>query len=78
MIITIQPGEKLIIRVADIDGSPLDGEFEVHMDTKEHPRALVVTETGGFKPNDIGQANAVLYRENYLPDFSERIKLPAW
>ncbi|KKN89647.1 hypothetical protein LCGC14_0234930 [marine sediment metagenome] len=44
------------------DGS-LDGEFEIHFDTPEYPKRIVVKESAGFDGSEKGKANEVLYEE---------------
>jgi len=65
MIILIQPGQKLIVGFADADNRLVDGEFEVHFDTKEHPRRILVKETAGLPGSVLGKAKQVLYEEKF-------------
>ena len=58
--IVLAPGEKLTIQLAESDG-----EFEVHFDTSEHPRQVVIKETAGLPGSEIGDAMAVLYCEDF-------------
>lgn len=60
MKVMLQPGDKLSVEFADTDG-----EFEIHYDTKEHDKSIVVKETGGLPGSITGDANAVLYEEHF-------------
>jgi hypothetical protein len=60
MVITIPAGQKLEIKFENADGG-----FEVHFDTPEHAKAIVVKEAAGLSATNEGEANEILYREKY-------------
>ena len=60
MVITIPAGQKLEIKFEDAEGA-----FEVHFDTAEHAKAIVVKEAAGLSATDEGEAHDILYREKY-------------
>lgn len=67
--IVVKSGEAVRIRFSDgaFNGDPnCDGEFEVHFDTKVYPNQIVVKETAGLPGSVTGEANAVLYREQFM------------
>jgi hypothetical protein len=59
-IIELKPGESLTVKLFETDG-----EFEIHYDTKEHPNALVVKETAGLPGSIKGDADSILYHEDW-------------
>lgn len=56
MIVTLCPGDELIVQ---LEGT--DGEFRVHFDSKTYPNAIAVEETSGL--SDDKKRNGILYRE---------------
>jgi len=62
-IIVVQPGDILKVQFANEEGSPQDGEFEVHFDSKKHPHSLIIKETAGLPGNVIGDARSILYEK---------------
>ena len=63
--IMIAPGETLTIGFLDEEGREIDGEFQVHFDTKEHPKSLLIKETAGLPGSILGSAEAILYHEYF-------------
>jgi hypothetical protein len=63
--IMIAPGETLTIGFLDENGHEIDGEFQVHFDTKELPKSLLIKETAGLPGSILGKAEAVLYHEYF-------------
>ena len=60
MIIELQQGDVLTIQIHDSDG-----EFEIHYNSERHPDSLLIKETGGMSGNIIGEANEIIYYENF-------------
>jgi hypothetical protein len=60
MIITLNTSDKLVVHFAEVNG-----EFEIHFDTSEYPKQLVVRETAGFPGNRVGAASSLLYHEDW-------------
>lgn len=58
--IILAPGDKLAIQLSE-----LDGEFEVHFDTIECPRQIVIKETGGRPGSEVGGAYTILYCDTF-------------
>jgi hypothetical protein len=58
--IVLNPGEAVSVSFAETDGS-----FEIHFDTKEHPNAVVVKETGGMPGNVCGKAFEIMHHEQF-------------
>ena len=56
--VTVPPGSALRICFEDCDG-----EFEVHFDTYEHERSIIVKETAGLPGSVKGEADSILYEE---------------
>jgi len=76
MKIIIGPGQKLEIGFCDETGSGVDGFFEVHHDTPEHPMHLLIKETGGLPGSVKGGALDVLYDEYFGVDPKILAKVP--
>jgi hypothetical protein len=55
----------VVIGFVDEDGDDLDGLFQIHMDSRKYPNAIVVEESSGLDGNVIGQANQILYHEQF-------------
>ncbi len=60
MIITLNPGEKLIVEFHESDG-----QFEIHFDSEEHKDAIVVKETAYLPGNVCGIGGETLYCEKF-------------
>lgn len=65
MKVMIAPGETLTIGFLDENGHEMDGEFQVHFDTEEHPSSLIIKETAGLPGSVLGEACAILYHEHF-------------
>jgi hypothetical protein len=58
--ITLNSGESISVALADTDG-----EFQIHYDTAEYPKQLVVKECAGLPGSVKGGANEVMYHEDW-------------
>jgi hypothetical protein len=67
--IVIVPIKKsLTVRFGSSDSNGVvfdDGEFQIHYDTEQHPNQIVVKETAGLPGSIKGQANELLYVEQF-------------
>jgi hypothetical protein len=63
MQVVVPPGSVLTICFSDEAGQLVDGSFEVHHDSKEHPMTLLIQETAGLPGSVKGGANEILYEE---------------
>lgn len=71
--ITLTPGYMLRVQFEHTDG-----EFQIHFDHKDYPQQLIVRETAGLPGSRIGEANAVLYCEDWRDTVaSDRDEVPA-
>ncbi len=58
--IIVEAGSSIRI---ELDGA--DGAFEIHFDSKQHPKQLIVKEVDGLPGNVVGAALGILYQENF-------------
>ena len=77
MIVALQPGDTLTITFADKPAAHqgwapksavpalIDGAFTVDFDTKAHPGQLVIKEAAGLPGSEVGEANSILYHEDF-------------
>lgn len=70
--VAVAPGCPVTINFVDENGYPVDGQFEIHFNTKEHPGQLLIKETADLPGSDVGAAGAVLYREVYDPQLAKQ------
>ena len=68
--VVLRPGTQLLIEFEDEDGCPTDGQFSVDFDTKKFPEAVFLKESAGLPGNIKGNANEILYHEDYQMDES--------
>jgi hypothetical protein len=57
--ITLNNGDVLKV---ELNGT--DGQFEIHFDSVEYPKQLVIQETANLPGNRVGEAEAILYHED--------------
>jgi len=71
MIVKVGIGEKVKVQFTDSDG-----EFEIHFDSPEYPKSIIVKESAGLPGSKIGNANEIIYHETF-GSFEEKERIVA-